>query len=57
MKKTILHWGDTAKSAGSTSRSASTAVESDFFIAQDISFVVGVPELSKLINIFQPSSL
>jgi len=38
--KTILTWGDTANSAGSTSKSASTAVKSMGFIARGITFKV-----------------
>lgn len=37
---TIIQYGDTAESAGSTSKSASVAVLSDYFFAQDITFAV-----------------
>ncbi|KAH7352229.1 hypothetical protein KP509_19G035800 [Ceratopteris richardii] len=35
---TKITWGDTASSAGSTFKSASVAVNSDYFIARDIAF-------------------
>lgn len=39
-RKTILVWGDTAAKAGGTSKSASTAIEADHFIATDCTFSV-----------------
>lgn len=39
-RKVVLTWGDTAEKAGSTSLSASTAVEAKGFIASDCTFVV-----------------
>lgn len=40
---TTITWDDTATSAGSTSKSGSVIVESDYFIAQDISFENSAP--------------
>lgn len=40
---TTITWDDTASSSGSTFRSASVAVNSDYFIAHDISFVNSAP--------------
>ncbi|XP_024403889.1 probable pectinesterase 53 [Physcomitrium patens] len=42
-RRTILVWGDTAEMAGGTSKSASTAVESDNFLATDCTFVNSAP--------------
>ena len=39
-KYTIFSWSDTAAIANGTSRSASTAVEADNFIAKDLTFRV-----------------
>lgn len=43
---TEIQWGDTATSAGSTFKSASVAVNGDYFTAKDISFrVIRIPIL------------
>lgn len=42
-RKVVLTWGDTAEKAGSTSLSASTAVEAKGFIASDCTFVNSAP--------------
>lgn len=42
-RRTIITWGDTAEKAGSTSLSASVAIEADGFIASDCTFVNSAP--------------
>ncbi|KAG0621381.1 hypothetical protein M758_3G015400 [Ceratodon purpureus] len=42
-RKVVITWGDTAEKAGGTSKSASTAIESDGFIASDCTFVNSAP--------------
>jgi pectinesterase len=42
-RKTLITWGDTAEKAGSTSLSASTAVEAMGFIASDCTFANSAP--------------
>jgi hypothetical protein len=37
---TTIQWGDDAAKAGSTAKSASVLILSDFFIAEDIAFKV-----------------
>lgn len=52
--KTVIQYGDTAESAGSTSKSASVAVLSDYFIALNITFSVLV-KIPRLCNSFTVS--
>jgi pectinesterase len=42
-RKVVITWGDTAEKAGGTSKSASTAIESDGFIASDCTFMNSAP--------------
>lgn len=46
--KTIIFNEDTAETAGSTSKSATVAVMSDYFIAQDITFQVSTRDSCSL---------